>query len=337
MSLTGKKFSLVVILTILLGSCSLQNNTIRTPLSSPGQTNGNQKLQLNTFQVPTPTPTIVATPVTTPTTTKTPVTTPQSNLCSGGRDDTGIPQPETCQCHYSTIYCQGHHVVRCIQSPADPKSVCNVTLPGIPPQAETTCNFKNDGKYCVGKPVIYLYPVADMIVSVKLTIPGNVTISDPSYPVQGWQNILAHPSGLFDYQGKQYHELYYETSVATDTSLKPNTGLIIATPSLRPVLTMVTQQLGLTLPEQQEFLDYWLPKLEALHTPYILFSLLNPLQKDAIDHVAISPMPQTTIAFLATFTPLQRPIQIPSLQLPQTPPKRIGFTTVEWGGSILSP
>ena len=86
--------------------------------------------------------------------------------------------------------------------------------------------------------------------------------------------------------------------------------------------------------EQTEFLDWWLPRLRDLNTPYILFSIIDRDEKDRIDKLNISPKPDTLIDFMAYFRPLNKPVDIPPLILPQTPPKRVGFTAVEWGGIL---
>ena len=187
------------------------------------------------------------------------------------------------------------------------------------------------GTYCVGKPVIYLYPEKPTSVDVTLTIPGEIYISIPSYPQSGWKNVLAEPDGTLTYQGKTYHELYYESKV--NTNLKPAGGIIIPMSELSGKLSELTGKLGLKSSEQKEFLAYWLPKLEELQKPYILFSVLTSVQKESVDHVEISPKPDTFINFLAYFKGLDFPVETQPLVIP-APTKRTGFTAVEWGGTI---
>jgi hypothetical protein len=52
--------------------------------------------------------------------------------------------------------------------------------------------------------------------------------------------------------------------------------------------------------------------------------------------VNISPKPDTFIEILVYFKPLKQQIPLAPLILPVTP-KRIGFTAVEWGGTIDFP
>lgn len=190
-----------------------------------------------------------------------------------------------------------------------------------------------DGKpHCIGKPVIYLYPEKPTYISVSLQIPGQITQSIPQYEKNGWQHVLAQPNGELNYQGNNYHELFYESAVTT--FIAPKNGSVIAIDQLKKKLDDYTTQLGLLPSERDEFLGYWLPKLYALHAPYILFSIFAPENKEAVDHVSISPAPDTRIEFLAYFKPLQAKINLEPLNLPITPPQRRGFTEVEWGGTL---
>lgn len=220
---------------------------------------------------------------------------------------------------------------------ADPSNITKLLGMGcayIPSDPQFNANLGNPNciRECIGKPVIYLYPTKDTLVDVKVETQGSIYVSDPLYPVEGWKNVLAHPDGTMEYQRKKYHELYYESAV--DAIIPPRTGLIIPASQLQTRLREYTAQLGLIEREQEEFLDYWLPKLTAIHSPYILFSILDTHEKERVDHVRIAPNPDTLIAFIAYFKPLAYPIAIDPLILPSTPQQRIGFTAVEWGGTI---
>lgn len=185
---------------------------------------------------------------------------------------------------------------------------------------------------CLGKPVIYLYPTVDTFVNVQVKTEGQITVSDPLYPNGGWQQVLAHPGGKLDYEGKTYSELFYETGVGSVN--QPETGIIIPLAKLEEKLREEITLLGLTkTSEQQEFLDWWIPRLRGLNAPYILFSVLNSSEKTRLDDVHISPKPDTFIDFIAYFKPLQKIEPVQELRI--TPaPKRQGFTAIEWGGII---
>jgi hypothetical protein len=188
-----------------------------------------------------------------------------------------------------------------------------------------------DGIYCVGKPIIYLYPTKPTFVNVRIRTIGTIFVSDPLYPENGWKNVLAYPDGTLLYNEKSYKELFYETNV--DTITAPSTGIVVKKSEIKKTLESITYQLGLTEYEQSEFMSYWMDRLSPLPQPYILISILEPDAKKIIDTVEISPEPDTRIEFIAYFKPLSKPISIPKLQLPERP-IRHGFTMVEWGGTI---
>lgn len=232
--------------------------------------------------------------------------------------------------------------------PVTPDSFCKVgkdltgELIGAPPPGYDGNLYVNCGKWafdlksnnkmwCVGKPVIYLYPEKPTLVDVELTIPGEIYISIPKYPTGGWQNVLANPDGTLVYKQKKYKELYYETAVTVEKI--PQNGIIIPTSDLKSQLGRIVTKLGLKPSERDEFLEYWMPLLTDLKKPYILFSLLDQDEKERIDGVDINPTPDVFINFIAYFKGIEKPTEIEPLTLP-TPPQRAGFTAVEWGGTI---
>lgn len=198
-------------------------------------------------------------------------------------------------------------------------------LPGLELQ---TCKLM-----CWAKPVIYLYPTVPQLTTVTLDIPGKITVSDPLYTNGGWQNILVLPSGALLYGGKQYPYLYYETEVAK-TTLSPQ-GIIVPKEYLESALTLLTAHVGLVASEQKDFMAYWLPRLSQYNAPYLRIGILDQEEKQQVDNVFVFPRPDTRIEVLFTFTPLSTPRVVQPLQLPEKPPKRVGFTMVEWGGGII--
>jgi hypothetical protein len=237
----------------------------------------------------------------------------------------------TCQAWF--VYCKNN-----LCSDFDPKKS---SMPG---QKDQICqNFDqnqwckafskgDDGWYCIGKPVIYLYPEKATLVSVTVKTGGKIVISNPLYPAGGWHDILANPDGTLLYQNKQYRELFYESE--TRELKKPVAGIVFDTAKLETELRSFIIKLGLTrLDEQKEFLDWWIPKLKNLNSPYIFVSILDDTEKKRLDDVEISPKPDTFIDFIAYFEPRQTDINPSPLVLPQTP-KRAGFTAIEWGGVI---
>jgi hypothetical protein len=187
---------------------------------------------------------------------------------------------------------------------------------------------------CYEKPVIYLYPEKPTIVSVKIDTTGKVVTSNPLYPeASGWENILALPGGSLIYKNSVYSELFYETNV--NVVKTPKNGIVVDSTNIKQSLYDLTGRLGLVKPEQNELVDYWVPRLKELNKKYILISLIDKEIKEKTDKVIISPAPDTRIEFILYFKGLDTKLNVPGLFLPSTP-KRVGFTEVEWGGTIAT-
>lgn len=202
-----------------------------------------------------------------------------------------------------------------------------------------TYSKEGDGWYCIGKPVIYLYPEYPMLVDVVVRTAGQVVVSDPQIEeystlpyLGGWKNVMAHPNGILFYNNHPYRELFYETE--TQSIQPPKAGIIISSDQLEPKLLELITLLGLTKKdEQKEFMQWWMPRLESQNSPYWFVSILDKEEKQKLDQVEILPQPDTFIEFIVYFKPLDTFEKVDELVLPPTP-KRKGFTAVEWGGIV---
>ena len=90
-------------------------------------------------------------------------------------------------------------------------------------------------------------------------------------------------------------------------------------------------KLGLTEREANEFIIYWLPKLESNKYNYIRFATQDEINENM--PIEINPNPDTIIRVLMTFKKLDNPINIQEQQLKT--PNRTGYTVVEWGGTEI--
>jgi len=302
--------------------------------------NDSQKsLQLKTLGIITITPSPSTAPLPTPVT-----YCPHDNgqpIVNSGQP---IDPNNTCNCGYWIITCQNKQCVKLISHNNNPieepyASSCTVPQVGffISYTKETFDSWCRsyrlapiDGTYCIGKPVIYLYPTKKTLVDVSVETSGNIVVSDPLYPTGGWKDVLAYPDGNLTYENKNYRELFYETNV-TDIK-KPDNGLLIEARDIEKTLKELNKRLGLTEFESKELSDFWVPKLKKI-SPYLLVSLIQGEEKERLDRLNINPSPDTLIEILYYFKPLDKPVKIPVLNLPDTP-KRTGFTAVEWGGTI---
>ena len=176
------------------------------------------------------------------------------------------------------------------------------------------------------KPVLYLYPEEETLVSVGLDLDGGLTSSYPAYG-DGW-TVLANPEGtLTDPEsGREYYCLFWEGTAGTEYDF--STGYCVAGEETASFLEGALAALGLTQREANEFLIYWLPRMEG--NPYNLIAFQDEVYtKNAA--LSISPAPDTLLRVFMAWKGLEEPVEVQPQVLTPTP--RTGFTMVEWGGA----
>ena len=177
------------------------------------------------------------------------------------------------------------------------------------------------------KPVIYLYPTAAQTVNVKVDLKGELSHTYPKYPATTGWTVLANPDGelLDEKTQKTYYNLFWEGESAYQYNL--NTGFVVAGHETADFLDEALAKLGLNRREANEFITYWLPRMEKNAFNLIHFSDKEYKQQAALE---VTPKPDTEIRVFMVYQPLDAPINI----APQTlaAPARKGFTLVEWGG-----
>lgn len=183
----------------------------------------------------------------------------------------------------------------------------------------------------VDKPIIYLYPTQTTDVSVKVGKPEQLTVSYPDYS-DGWQ-VTAQPNGdLTDKRtGRQLYSLYYE-SQSDDGFTVQDDGFMVSRDDTVSFLEDKLAQLGLNEREAEEFIVYWLPRLQQHDYNYIRFATADEINQSM--PLSVNPQPDTIIRVLMTYKGLDQPIDVTEQQLPETPTRQ-GFTLVEWGGSEI--
>ena len=188
--------------------------------------------------------------------------------------------------------------------------------PVIYPEGEETAD---------AKPVDYLYPETEMEVTVKLDYDGELTCTYPAYD-GGW-TVTARPDGtLTDGRGQTYSYLYWEG--VDHTAYDFSQGFCVSGADTAAFLEDALARLGLTRREANEFIVYWLPRMEQ--NPYNLIAF----QSDAYtDHarLTVTPEPDSMLRVFMAWKALESPIDIPAQDLPAF--DRTGFAVVEWGGA----
>lgn len=178
------------------------------------------------------------------------------------------------------------------------------------------------------KPVIYLYPEEEMEVTIQLDYEGKLTVTYPEYQ-DGW-HVIAQPDGtLTDVAtGKEYSYLFWEGE--SDVQYDLSEGFVVAGEDTAQFLQETLAAMGLTPREYNEFIVYWLPKMQD--NPYNLITFQGEAYTDNAV-LNISPAPDSVLRVFMVFKPLQEKIDIPQPEIAGF--VREGFTVVEWGGTEL--
>lgn len=184
-----------------------------------------------------------------------------------------------------------------------------------------------------------------IIANVQLRLQnGNLTCTYPKYDrLKGWnvevRDILDREAGgtvLNTEDNKEYNYLYWEGTSEIDYN--PEIGFVIAGEDTGDFLEAVLKTIGLNRREANEFIVYWLPKMETNKYNYITFLTTEYTDKAEL---LIEPKPDNLLRVYMMFKGLEsnedmEPL-VQNLDELRGDFKREGFTVVEWGGTeILS-
>ena len=179
----------------------------------------------------------------------------------------------------------------------------------------------------VDKPVIYLYPEQKTDVSITLELTeSELATTYPKYQ-NGW-NVTAYPDGtLLNKADSSHHKYLFWDSVNCSTRFDFSKGFCVAGSDTERFLKEKLTAMGMTEGEMNEFIVYWLPRME--HNAYNLIAF----QGDAYTNSAklhITPAPDSVCRVFMAYIPQEKAVKIEPQQLASF--ERKGFTVVEWGG-----
>ena len=180
------------------------------------------------------------------------------------------------------------------------------------------------------KPIIYLYPEEKTDVIVKLGNPEFLSCTYPKYEDE-WK-VTANPDGnLVDKKtGRNLYALYWEgENIPKEINIKE--GFCVKGEDTIRFLEEKLEILGLNEREAEEFIIYWLPKMECNKYNYIRFETLE--EQNTSMPLDVTPKPDSIIRIMMDWKALNEKIEIEEQKL--NTPERKGFTVVEWGGSEL--
>ena len=177
------------------------------------------------------------------------------------------------------------------------------------------------------KPVIYLYPPIQEEISVKVDYDGDMTCTYPEYR-NGWK-VIANPNGtlinLMDQ--KEYSYLFWE-GIPNNNSWDMSKGFVVAGKETKDFLQEKLTTMGLSPKEYNEFIVYWLPKMQG--NKYNLITFANK-EYDQRVKLTVNPKPNSVLRVFMVYKPLNEFIDIEPQDL--QPFNRSGFSVIEWGGT----
>lgn len=184
----------------------------------------------------------------------------------------------------------------------------------------------NDLEQTYGKPVIYLYPKSKQDVFVSLDFKGKLICTYPQYK-NGWK-VIAKPNGTIinKEDNREYSYLFWEGK--NNNKWDFSKGFVVKGEETREFLQSTLSKMGLTPKEYNEFIVYWLPKME--HNKYNLITFAGR-EYEELAKLNISPRPDSMLRVYMVYKPLEQPVKVEKQEI--KPFERKGFVVVEWGGT----
>ena len=189
----------------------------------------------------------------------------------------------------------------------------------------------------LAKPIIYLYPEKETNINVSFRNSSCLTCTYPKYDEnKGW-NVVADPNGDLKYEDKDLYALYWEGNSKTKKEIKED-GFVVKGEDTAKFLEEKLYILGLSDREAEEFIVYWLPRMEKNEYNYIRFETMEEIDDNM--PLEINPKPDTTIRVMMDWSKINDENEAERLknsiieqEFPQV--ERKGYVAVEWGGSEI--
>lgn len=181
------------------------------------------------------------------------------------------------------------------------------------------------------KPIIYIYPEEETEVTVELGRKENLICTYPIYEDK-WE-VTAKPDGTLidDKTGRTYYALYWEGINSKKYGNKLENGFVVKGEDTIKFLEEKLAILGLNEKEAEEFIVYWLPKMQNNKYNYIRFQTIEEINENM--PLEVTPEPDTLIRIMMEWKALNKYIEVEEQQLERV--ERNGYTVVEWGGTEI--
>jgi len=182
--------------------------------------------------------------------------------------------------------------------------------------------------YQVDKPNIYIYPIEETTIDVKLNFlqGGKVIKSIPEYNNgNGWKNLNVKPDGIIN---DQYEFLFYEASMSDKWQYK--NGWVIKKEKLVSFFRQNLTETGFNEKEIEDFVEYWIPRLDKFDY-YALYPQYNN-EIDKLIELKISQQPDNILRLFYVIDGMNKKINLTEPTIPEF--NRTDFVVTEWGGIL---
>lgn len=185
------------------------------------------------------------------------------------------------------------------------------------------------------KPVIYLYPLKETQISLKIDIKGGkLETTYPEYK-NGW-NLIADKTGniLNVEDNRNYQYLFWDAFIKFPSEhFNYTSGFFIDKKDYISFLQNTLGEIGLNEKEINDFISYWLPQLNKYNRSFVHFRVNDNIDNSVF--LNCNPKPDTEIRVYMEFKDAENEInrKIPTQKFKKI--ERKGFTLIEWGGAEI--
>ena len=177
------------------------------------------------------------------------------------------------------------------------------------------------------KPILYLYPEHDIGVEVKIDNPEVLLTTYPKYN-NGWNVHVLKDGSIYDESNKYYYALYWDEKNINKVDFSE--GFYVEGNDAIEFLEDKLSIIGLNDRERNEFIMYWLPKLEDNKRSLVYFELTE--ERELNNKLIINPKPDSLLRINMHIKKVNKKINIKEQRLEKF--DRYGFVAVEWGGTV---
>ena len=177
----------------------------------------------------------------------------------------------------------------------------------------------------IAKPILYLYPTEQTNVKITFEHPDLLKTTYPKYNKE-WNVTVKEDGTITDNNGRTYYALYWDEKQKNKVDFKY--GYYVTKENAIKFLEQKLFEIGLTEREANEFIMYWLPKLEDNKKSLVYFELTD--EKEKYNKINIEPKPDSLLRLTIHIKKVNKETKIKEQKI--KPFEREGFTVVEWGG-----